>query len=626
MSKYDNLKLNQTLLKQIGNLIDGNNASSTDILEKSHEISEFNVNLNVIWNFQGEYEDSEVAGGAISKDHFGTNELEFNKFTQELLQLSKVDENLRKEFLEEILNLEANAIKESNSSKIFYEFKPFSVSYECSNCRGKGKVSCSSCGGKGTKGCSGCGGSGNIQEQQPVYKNGKYAGSRTVYRTCSSCGGSGRKTCFSCHGGGTLRCSSCGGHGYFTITRNVFATAIPSSNISVKSSEFAENLSNLLGSQSVRFCGEKIHFELIDNLKISQISHAFKYFGQSMITKLNFTLLNKDYTVAAMSNPPFAFIKPAIFDDIFADEIRYLKKINKDKKISRAEAYSFFSKYQNQPVLDLAIQEIAKVRENENDDMGKIVFKACDGYISKQTATIFANFISRCLDKISPVYSKFIWILFGILASLGLFFYTENLFENKFLKAPFGVIFDTFLAILITILSFGAMAYLLSLLVTSIKRLKIAPQYRQKMRNKEAFSYFRNSIILFGILGAIYGGFASKELIFRLEDRVEILIKSTIFKVQDKFCSSTNFKYQICNNVLFLKDLSAKFEAVEQKDKILSLQNLLIQNGFEIKADGVWGKKSNDALAKYMSEKFPHIKLENLDEIYTYLKLSKNMP
>ena len=64
--------------------------------------------------------------------------------------------------------------------------------------------------------------------------------------------------------------------------------------------------------------------------------------------------------MVGFSNPPYAFVRPFFFDDLFADEISMLEKIDADGKITRREAFKFFTRYCSQPALDSALKRIAK--------------------------------------------------------------------------------------------------------------------------------------------------------------------------------------------------------------------------------------------------------------------------
>ncbi|WP_249961052.1 hypothetical protein [Histophilus somni] len=65
----------------------------------------------------------------------------------------------------------------------------------------------------------------------------------------------------------------------------------------------------------------------------------------------HFQLQGKNYTCYAFSNPPYPFVRPANFDDIFADELNFLEQALSNKnKIDKKKAFVFFKRYANQPI------------------------------------------------------------------------------------------------------------------------------------------------------------------------------------------------------------------------------------------------------------------------------------
>lgn len=81
---------------------------------------------------------------------------------------------------------------------------------------------------------------------------------------------------------------------------------------------------------------QKIKFELSqDKYIIDETCYIFSYFDETFLCELNYEILNKNYLSVGFSNPPCAFVKEPFFDDLFADELEALRKINEDKKITQ---------------------------------------------------------------------------------------------------------------------------------------------------------------------------------------------------------------------------------------------------------------------------------------------------
>ncbi|WP_406812093.1 hypothetical protein [Histophilus somni] len=98
------------------------------------------------------------------------------------------------------------------------------------------------------------------------------------------------------------------------------------------------------------FCQEKIAFDHVKSGTIND-SNYFVYYGKVASLEQHFQLQGKNYTCYAFSNPPYPFVRPAIFDDIFADELNFLEQALSNKnKIDKKKAFVFFKRYANQPI------------------------------------------------------------------------------------------------------------------------------------------------------------------------------------------------------------------------------------------------------------------------------------
>ena len=439
------------------------------------------------------------------------------------------------------------------------------------------------------------------------------------YESCSSCGGSGSNTCYGCSGSGAVRCGGCGGsgyvqcaqcsgHGYFTTVANIGAYAKPSVNLRIKSRAYADELLDFLCARSCKFLSQTIPFYQ-DEESGGEDSHLFSYVGSSAITKLNFILLGKEYEAVGFSNPPYAFIRPPFFDDLFADEIMMLEKIDADGKITRREAFKFFTRYCSQPALDSALKRIAKTDGAQNE-VANAVIEACEGYVSRGAASKLGETMKKCLNKISPVYSPAVWFGLGsVFWLIALVFTAGFLGENladRYIMAPIYTLI--FLAVC------AGMAWCilapLSALVTLFRRSSVPKEYRQNMRNKEAFALFFKILAGFGAVGAIYGavsGFGYAPTLTALDERFEASrgLEAKFREMKAKF-NGSNETARETNSI----DAAKTAPQMTQKDKIL-----YVQKAIGVKADGIIGART---LKK--AQEFLDANLTNADEIYEAVK------
>ncbi|MDA3077264.1 hypothetical protein OFO12_07825 [Campylobacter sp. JMF_04 NA10] len=630
----DELGLGDSLLLQIQNLANGNQVSKNDVKKISSQIFPFNTKIFVYWQFYGSYATQTLKGDASVDIHFGDNKIDFEEYTQSLLDLAQNDEQSRQDFVENLKATKANeAIKLSGSTQNLGDYEKFSFSYYCGSCSGRGLVRCNNCGGRGNVGCSSCGGSGrsncfacggtgSVLSYRQVYQNGEYV-SQSYYATCYSCGGSGLQTCGSCYGSGSLRCNSCrgsgeitcqkcSGYGIFTDVRTVSIMAKSSANLKTSSKKYANEFDEFASSAGMELLSEKIPFELVEFNNYSSDTELCVYEGNSYFSELQYQILDKTYLGVGFANPPYAFIKSKFFDDLFADEIEHLEKIGLDGKITKREAYLFFNKYASQSVLDKSMKLIASIRRDKNEELGYAVKQSCDDYISDESALRLSAMMKGVLDRISPVYSGLIWGLGGAIFAIFALILTELNLESSFSRAPFSAIFQSAFGVFVLSLVLGLVFYTLSSLSTLLKRRKIPKEYRQKMRNKDPFKKMAICGVFAWIVGGIYGYFASQNPALRLENRVENFVLEQI-EISEKFIKDyeicEKFKTLNCSNEILPAKNSEISPSYEQK--VIFIQQTLRQNGYNVAIDGKFGKKTINACTKFLGKSF-----NSIDEIY----------
>lgn len=492
-------KLSIDLIKQVSNILDGNNVTLDDIKIINYKTDYFEVELNIIWKFTIEYTENKSAGGTYIGIMCNSIE-ELEDITKELKYKVESDKNLRTEFIENFKELKRDAILKANKKYQIKEFGNFSAKKTCSNCNGKCKVKCNSCGGYGTHRCINCYGSGKVTKFRYDNYN-KRQESYSAY--CDSCNGRGHKNCSSCSGNGKISCPTCRGYGYFMITREIKAVTKPFYIVYSDSKFMNEELEKFLNKRKIEFLNETIYFEFYKHKSDYEDEEQFVYLGNSVIIKEDFNVKDKEYTCYAFSNPPHAFIKPSVFDDLLGNEI---KLFDEKKAINRKKALELFNIYSKLPVLDKAIKNISVNRKKDKEDTSNYVIESCQGYITKNSATIIANNINKFMDKISPTYTSSIWILGLFLLFIISIVFLQYSLEEKGTKA----IDDSIIVFLILNLILMLTIYPLDLFLTWIKRKKIPSEYRQKLRYKEPIKLFNQGSFIILLFILTYGILSNK--------------------------------------------------------------------------------------------------------------------
>ncbi|MFZ7215070.1 hypothetical protein ACLSYY_05480 [[Pasteurella] aerogenes] len=619
--------LSQNLLLQISNLIDGNQAGAKELHSGGFRAENVQVAATVSWQFQGEYKEIREVGDKQVKTHFSHDLQQFSAHQQHLLQLAMHEQTLRAEFLANLAQFQERGLEKSDKPYCIHRFDAFSVWEDCLSCKGRGKITCSSCRGRGNHSCGACGGSGQQAHFVNQYNSkGQAVGTRTEYRSCSACGGSGATTCSSCSGRGEVRCKDCQGHGKFTITGNVQAFGYPTYQVSTNATFAQTPLEHLLNQSGVIFCQEKIAFDQVKSETINDINY-FIYYGEVVLLEQHFQLQGKNYTCYAFSNPPYPFVKPAIFDDLFADEITFLEQTLPDtNKIDKKKAFTFFTRYANQPVLERTMREIAQYRSHENENLAQRLENICLGFISPTMATKLTHYLNQIMDKVSPVYSQITWQIFTFFILLATLLTTEHTLETSFKTHPISSIFVGLGATLLITLLFSALAWFISSVIIFWQRRKIPSEYRQKMRNREPFRRLLK-IVLPVFLGAgIYGAVAAYGILPKWNGFPQPQIQ----QLAAWYCSD-NSAANWCQNISEINTETtpttppAVIYSAEEKTRII--QQTLTEQGYSLKVDGKFGAQTRGAAVNYLATK--GIQVANdiaLDPLFEYFKPNVKTP
>lgn len=629
MSDYlDPLGLTDNFILQIQNLVDGNQVSRNDVQKTHSEIIDVNFDIDVSWNFYGKMYENRTAGGSAVAEHFDYHKDRFEQHTQYLLEISQYDQNQRQGFIGYVIEQQKQSLVLADKDQKVHDFPEFSYYETCTTCSGKGKVRCSGCGGRGTHTCSICSGTGSTTTTYTAYNYATKSYTPQYHTSsCSSCSGSGRKTCGTCGGSGQTTCSTCQGYGYFTTIRKVTLYAHPRYRIEFNTPAFEEEVVEFMQGLSPKvgdFLVSKTDCEFLGYTATDREYETFSYHSQTFLCSLEYKVLDKQYFGLAISNPPLPFIKAPIFDDLFADEITELRKIGYDGKITHKEAFGFFTKYLWQPVLERSLKDIARNREAKNDDFTNVIMQNCDGYITENSASYFSNMINNMLDKISPAYSIITWLVGGGIFSIITFFFAELIFESTIKDTP---IFSTIMLLMVFIAScfiIGLMLTAISSIVVLIKRRKIPKEYRQSMRNREAYFNMLKISSLSLILGAVFGlttlKFPQIKLVNHFHSIVQKLDKNYDFcNKLEPVCIFANGIKQVSDNdrsQLGSNNNNKHTKTLTKRDKVIFIQKELIKHGYKLKADGKFGAKTITAAQKHLGKK-----VSSIDEIYQELQV-----
>lgn len=496
------------LIDNLKNLIDGNQVTRHDLNAHDFHAATFEAKLTIIWEFFGEYHEEVLTGKHDSRIHFGLSQTDFDKHHQNLMGECAYGTRLRQAFLDKIRHQDVAILTDESTRHTFYEHEPFSMRTDCYTCNATGKLTCSDCHGKGKARCGFCGGSGNESYQTPIYDNkGQIRSYQTHYRGCSACFGSGDTRCSPCNGSGLIICKNCTGAGFFTKIHHIKAIAERTYHVNTPVYWHQDILEFTLNSKGTTFCASKIDFHQMYDEETDADIHVFYYKGHSIAFEQPFAIKNKEYICYAFASPPYAYVRPAIFDDLFADEFAFLRQSMDNKgKLNKQKARMFFERYAKQPALDHAMQLIAK-QPPHLDKFGQCINQACQGFVSSSFADEFGLHIHRIMSKISPSFSILAWVAsfmpFLFFMSTMTIYRMQNI-ELGVFSLLFTLIGTTFYVATITLIALGV-SIVASYIHLFFMTKHIPTAYRQTISHSTPIRFSLKIIVGILVLGCLYG-------------------------------------------------------------------------------------------------------------------------
>ena len=376
---------------------------------------------------------------------------------------------------------------------------------------------------------------------------------------------------------------------------------MPSYKVAADTRFAPQALSDLLARSGAKFCGEKILFDL-NGEQAGEKTHGMSYIGISTAVMLPFGLKGKTYICYAFSNPPYPYVRPAVFDDLFADELAFLQtNLSGRRKLGKRKAVAFFNRYAGQPVLDDAMREIALCRTSADQDTGHAVQTACQGFISTEMAARLADVLNLIIDKVSPTYSPTVWVLFSLPVLAYMALLLEWMSELMIDRQPIEILVIGGMAFPLILWVISIVPAVCSMVVVAWQRRKVPPAYRQKMRNTEACRRLLGWGFLVCLAACAYGFAVSREWLPKSEGRLASKITQMLCTQADEWFGP--FEKPALDGLCRPSDNhTERMELPAQKEQVLYIQRRLQAGGYKIKDDGRFGKESRRLAGDYLAK------------------------
>jgi len=611
------------LLQYLRGLFGGNHVQPNDIAPTSEKTDRYLATASVIWRFEPQTTETTKKGNAaVAGRHFDYRAADFQARLQNLCAQAISNRDIRGPFMQKVDLAGADALAWSSEPRVAHDFGSYSVFRQCGSCRGSGRVSCGGCGGGGRRTCYGCGGVGSQNHHETRTRwNGRHNETYTqmVRRSCGSCGGGGRVVCTSCGGSGKQTCGACSGHGFFTDIAQVQAIAKPHWHVPAHSGLASEALVRALKWRGPSRSRELVPFKLSGTAYNDQDHWVARYEGLAEVVELGLLVVKSPYSVAAVGSNVIPIITPAVFDELLHRELEQIKRLSigrRSQRQLRRQAKDLFSQFRSLPVLDRCLQGVAKQKGDERSAPEAAIANAAHGFISPDASKALGLAIQAVLDKVSPANSILAWMLVGLPVVFASFALTANEFNRVHGASIWNIAFTLGAMTLLSagsMLSVSPVGWALSTIVSSLMRLRVPKEYRQRGRNWAPLKGACLTACSASVIGAAYGGASANQWVPSVK---EALAPAATYAMAHLEPGSVASRYV----AMVAPSDPVAVAPVSDVDTYREIQRHLIMGGYLRGAiDGTPGPATRAAIARYKRDK-RLIQSISAQELLTYMK------
>lgn len=596
----------KTLLHNLRKLFGGNHVNADEILPTSELTEQYTATAYVIWKFEHDVTTSTSKGNAsVANGHFGYRTADYQNHLQRLCQQAVRNRDIRGPFMQCIDVARSEALRWSSTVQPVHDFGSYSVFRQCGTCVGSGRVSCGGCSGRGKRTCGGCGGTGSRNETVTRTRwNGRNneTYSQSVRRTCSSCGGSGRVVCTNCGGSGKQTCGACSGHGFFTDVSRVQAIARPWWHVPKHTGLAAEALVRALEHRGPDTARELVPLDLAGTEYNESDNWVVRYAGVAEIVELGIDVVKTNYIVAAAGSQVIPITTPPVFDQLLHDELRDVASLLDSGKNSRTsirrQAKRLFAVFRSVPMLDKALQSVAKLEKGSRQNPAPAVVRVAEGFISGEAANAIGTAFLHTLDKVSPANSRAAWAFVALFPTVAGFISAANSFAKFSPSNPWQAVVPLCFAVIsggAVMLAVSPAGWVLSAAVSSLLRLNVPPEYRQRGRNWAPLKSACLLAMSASFAGALYGAAGAMHWVPGVTDATAPVVNYAVMHTAQG-SGMNRFFAGLAPSTPVIAPLIAESPIDTRRE----VQRFLIAHGYlHGQADGTLGARTSVAIAKY---------------------------
>ncbi|TDN62165.1 peptidoglycan-binding protein [Paraburkholderia sp. BL10I2N1] len=594
------------LLQNLRHLFGGNHVHENEILPTNVLTEQYMATAYVVWRFEHDITTSTSKGNAsVAGGHFGYRTADYQSHLQRLCQKAVRNRDIRGPFMQRVDAARSGALACPSTAQPVHDFGSYSVFRQCGSCTGSGRISCGGCSGRGKRTCGGCGGVGSHNETVTHTRwNGRHneTYSQTVRRTCPSCGGGGRVVCTSCGGSGKQTCGACSGHGFFTDVSRVKAIARPWWHVPKHTGLAAEALVRALEHRGPTSAQELVPLDLAGTEYNENDNWVVRYTGTAEIVELGIDVVKTNYIVAAAGANVIPIKTPPVFDQLLRYELDHIASLLNGGKRGRSnirrQAKKLFAVFRSVPVLDEALQNVAKLGKDARENPAPAIVRVAEGFISGDAATSIGTAFLHTLDKVSPANSRAAWAIVAMFPAVASFFSTANRFTEFSPSNPWQAVVPLCFAVVaaaLAMLAVSPVGWLLSATISSLLRLKVPAEYRQRGRDWAPLKNACFFTMSASFAGALYGAAGAMHWVPNIRDATTPVVNYAVMHTAQGSEANRFFA-----GLATPAPVKAPIIAESTVDTRRDVQRFLIAHGYlHGEPDGNLGSRTSAAIARY---------------------------
>jgi peptidoglycan hydrolase-like protein with peptidoglycan-binding domain len=347
---------------------------------------------------------------------------------------------------------------------------------------------------------------------------------------------------------------------------------------------------------------ELVPLDLAGSEYSEQDNWVVRYTGVADVVELGIAVAKVNYTVAAVGVHVVPIKTPPVFDQLLARELEDIASLASRGKNSRAsirrQAKRLFAVFRGVPILDEALQSVAKLGKDARSNPVPAVVRVAEGFISRDAASSIATAFLHTLDKVSPANSRAAWTLVALFPAITSFAYAANNFTAFSPANPLRAVLPLCVTVAgagVAMLIVSPAGWILSAAVSSLLRLKVPTEYRQRGRNWAPLKGACLFTMSASLVGALYGAAAAMQWVPNVR---------TVTAPALNYAAAHTLPGSRANRLFAglanSTPASASVSAESPADTRRAVQRFLIAHGYlHGQADGNLGALTNAAIARY---------------------------